>query len=146
MVPRRCPRLTHAGEEKLDHKAVAVAGVGHGAVPEVVVDDGHRSSPAAEGQFFPLVGLFRRIIVLSGRQNRGRSHVQANVLRIVEGHGPAGAVVADVLVVFIAVLVHALALGPAGIVVAVAVRVDEVGGAEEALEGTVNGGVSEDLV
>ena len=29
---------------------------------------------------------------------------------------------------------------------AVAVRVDEVGGAEEALEGTVNGGVSEDLV
>ena len=54
--------------------------------------------------------------------------------------------VADVLVVFIAVLVHALTLGSAGVVVAVAVRVDEVGGAEEALEGTVNGGVAEDLV
>ena len=30
--------------------------------------------------------------------------------------------------------------------VAVAVRVDEVGGAEEALKGTVNSGVAEDLV
>ena len=68
------------------------------------------------------------------------------VLRIVEGHGPAGAVVADVLVVFVAVLVHALTLGSAGVVVAVAVRVDEVGGAEEALKSTVKSGVAEDLV
>ena len=60
VVPRGCLRFAHASEEELDHEAVAVAGVGHGAVPEVVVDDGHRSGPAAEGLFFPRVGLFQK--------------------------------------------------------------------------------------
>ena len=50
-------RLTHAGEEKLDHKTVAFTGVGHGAVPEIVVHDGDGAGFAAEGDFIALVRL-----------------------------------------------------------------------------------------
>ena len=47
-IPTGFGRFGHAAEEKLHHVAVAIAAIGRGAMPEVVMDDRHCAGGAAE--------------------------------------------------------------------------------------------------
>ncbi len=131
-------RLVETGEEELDHVALAVAGVGQAAVPEVVVDDRHRAGAAGQGDLG--VGVGRRVQVLRSRHDPRGAHLPGGVLGVVEGHAPAGAVVPPGP----AVLVQLLGLAPGLPVVAEAVGVQVVVLPQQALQGAVDGGAVED--
>ena len=130
-------RLTHAGEEKLDHKTVAFTGVGHGAVPEIVVDQYHCPGLADERHLAGRSIAGRGVVVLAAGHDAGWAQFDWCILRVVKGHCPTGAVVA----LGPGVLVQFLSGAIGRIKMAVAVGVQVVVCAEDALQGTVDGGL-----
>ena len=65
IVPRGCFGFVHAREEKLDHKPVVVAVVGHGSMPEVVVGNSYAASRRDERELSINLGTFRRVEVVA---------------------------------------------------------------------------------
>ena len=107
-------RFLHAQKLEFEHIARPVADIGGGAVPDIEVDQGDGAGGAAE--FDLLFGRLGRIgirdvvVKLAVAGQAGRAHIGVDVLRIVEGHDPAEAVVADVVVEDEIVLVPGLPL------------------------------------
>ena len=63
-------------------------------------------------------------------------HIGVDILGIVEGHDPAEAVMADIMVEDIVVLVPVLSLATRAIEVAITVGMHRIAGTEQALQGT----------
>ena len=149
VIPRRCLWLCHAGELVFEHVAPFVRAIGRGPVPAIEIDDGHRASRAAQAQFV-LRRLFRisagdPVVPLPSRHHAGGTHIQGDVLRVVKGHHPTAAVIADILVEDVVVLVPSLAVAAGGIEVAVAVRVHQIARAQNTGQGTVHSRVCKNL-
>ena len=148
-VPAGLERFLHAQKLEFEHIARPVADIGGGAVPDIEVDQGDGAGGAAE--FDLLFGRLGRIgirdvvVKLAVAGQAGRAHIGVDVLRIVEGHDPAEAVVADVVVKDEIVLVPGLPLRAGAVEVAVAMGVHRIAGAEQAVQRAVDGGACEDL-
>ena len=141
VVPGGRAGLGHAGEEKLEHVAVLVAGIGHGTMPQVVVGDGDGAGWRDQGQLPFYAGALGGIeIMAAGHDARGTAF-QRRVLRVVEGQQIAGAVRPALA----AVLVHGLALAAGGVVVRVPVRLQVIVRADDALQGADHRGMVENL-
>ena len=116
--PGRRLRFTHAGEEKFGHEAFISGAIGHGPMPQIVVDNGHRASRTGERDFGLQIGCGDLVLVVGAGDDTGGAEFEGHVLRIVKRHGPAGAMMAPRP----AVLVHALPRAAGRVEVAVAVR------------------------
>ena len=141
-VPTGTVGLLEAGEEEFDHIARPLGRVGHGAMPEVVVDQDHGAGLAGKRDFAGQIFSGITIVIVAAGDDAGRTKLDGCVLGVVEGHAPAGAVVA----LGPGVLVHVLPLAARRVEVAVAVGVEVVVGAEDALQGAVYLRVVEDAL
>ena len=136
-VPARLLRLLHTVQQELHHVARPLGAVGGGAVPQLVVCNGHRTRAAGHQSHRGARRALR--IVLAAGQHAGGSELVRCVLRVVEQQHLASAVIA----LAAAVLVHVLRLAARPVVMAVAVIVKQVTGPENAGQGAVHGRVGE---
>ena len=81
-------------------------------MPDVKIDQRNGASPTAQFDFifgaFRWIGVGNGIPVLIPRQDGRRSHVFGHILRIVEGYNPTEPVMADILVKNIVVFLPTL--------------------------------------